>query len=400
MSGHAAIQKCLMIFVLIQSVCSSAHSHPKVDQAVQSFFKKSGATSASIAIYAKNKWVVESAYGEAKPSSRYDMASLTKPLATTLATLWVIEQGLGSLQEPLSLTIPEFTQCQWTFDRFPVHAQKYKWISPPVVDPAICARKNEVTVEHLLRHRSGLRDAVPIEGVTVAAPETQTDPVDLFTRSPIVAPPGEKFHYADINFIVLQRWIELKLRQKQKTLQSLIKNTLFSALQLSETGFFSSVTSSAMIPFIPTRKLVKPGVVHDPFSRALGSLGDGHAGLFSSLKDLKKLALLWMNGGGGVLGPHSIALATESDPSHPENTRRGLGWDIDSIPYSTYVKGPISKGFGHTGFTGTSIWIEPESQLIVITLTNRTYLSSAPHTLTAVNELRSEMAKLGVSLSL
>ncbi|MCM0604608.1 MAG: beta-lactamase family protein [Xanthomonadaceae bacterium] len=394
--------------VIIYLLCLSAFAVPKQEQlagkivpSVQAFFKKSGATAASIAIFSKDSWVFEGAYGSANATSRYDMASLTKPLSTTLAVLWLIDQGHGKLNEPISETIPGIKKCLYTYDRFPEHAKKLKWKAPPPTDPEVCAKKSEITVEQIMRHRSGFRDYVPLEGVAVAAPEMGVDPIDLFTESPILSQPGAVFQYADINFIILQRWIQAKLNQRGKTFQGLMKTVLFPALSLNESDFFSQSIDPSVIPFVPTLKDVKLGHVHDPFSYALAQNGDGHAGLFSSLGDIKKIAQFWLEGGQSQspLKSETIQLATSDTDDHLPGARRGLGWDIDSQPYSIFVRGPIQGGFGHTGYTGTSIWIEPKSKLIAIVLTNRTYLKADAKSVGATNDLRQYIATLGWELS-
>ena len=383
-----------VLSLFLQVTLASNNLKQDVDNAVKVFLKDSGATAASIAIYSQDDWQFEKYYGVATKRSKYDLASLTKPLITTYAVLWLIENHLAEKNELIVNTLPEFAKCKWVQEVFPVHSEKFKWKKPPEIDPLLCAKKSTMTVELMMRHRSGLRDVVPLDAITVAAVETGVDPITLFVESPLLAEPGATFHYADTNFIVLRKWVEEKLKPLGKSYQDILHEVLIPKLSLVDTGFFSDLKNHLSSTFIPTKSDVAPGIVHDPIARALGAKANGHAGLFSSLTDLKKIATFWMH-----VNSEPYLSATVSPEELPMGEKRGLGWDVDSSPFTESVRGPIDGGFGHSGYTGQSIWIEPKSKTIVIVLTNRTYLNENKKTAEATSELRKKIAALAWGLS-
>lgn len=374
--------KALLIWIWVYPMISPSQAQVeastfqgKVDDLATRFLKDSGATAASIAVFSNDAWVINSHYGEAKPETRYDLASLTKPLATTLLALWVASKGYGSLDERVSKTIPEIARCLHAFHRFPDFAKSLKWKVPLANNKKACAQKKSITVKDLLRHRSGLGDRVPLEAITVAVPFYNIDPVTLFIESPPVGIRDQSFHYADANFIILQRWLEIKLAAQKKKYHEVLMREIFPQLGLKKTGYFSLLGSLTTYVWAPTIKDQAGVRVHDPFSFAMSKKGEGHAGLYSNLEDIKTLATFWLKKGAGygLMKSYWLNLATHAERHHLAGDKRGLGWDVDSDPHSEFVKGPIPGGFGHTGYTGASIWIDPNSEIIVIALTNRVY---------------------------
>jgi uncharacterized protein YbbC (DUF1343 family) len=181
-------------------------------------------------------------------------------------------------------------------------------------------------------------------------------------------PPGSGFTYSDINFIVLGALVE---RVSGETLDAYTDHHIFAPLKMTHTRF---------VPPAPWRAKIAPtqydenehmlrGVVHDPTARRMGGVA-GHAGLFSTADDLAKFAQALLNGGGGILSPLAVTKMTQPEQPPAAPLLRGFGWDIDS-PFSSNRGDLFPIGsYGHTGFTGTSIWIDPTTQSYIILLTN------------------------------
>ncbi len=223
--------------------------------------------------------------------------------------------------------------------------------------------KGEVTIRELLTHYSGLREDVDLvqpwqgkeAGLKLAYAET-----------PILTP-GSQFKYSDINFIVLGALVE---RVSGTTLDAYCEKSIFKPLQMTHTRFMPPSAWRAKIA--PTqydeREVMLRGVVHDPTARRMGGVA-GHAGLFSTVDDLSKFAQALLNGS-TVLPQEMVEKMTT--PQQPPNSAalRGFGWDIDS-PFSTNRGDLLPVGsFGHTGFTGTSLWIDPTTRTYIIILSN------------------------------
>jgi uncharacterized protein YbbC (DUF1343 family)/CubicO group peptidase (beta-lactamase class C family) len=272
----------------------------------------------------------------------FDAASLTKVIATTPSILLLLEAGKLQIDAPVANYIPEFA----------------------------ANGKDRITLRHLLTHTSGLRSGIPgspswsgyKKGIELACAETPT------------AAPGSLFRYSDINFIVLG---EVVRRVGGKPLNEFAAERVFAPLKMVDTQF---LPPPSKIPRIaPTEKIgdqVLRGIVHDPTSRRMGGVA-GHAGLFTTAADLSRYSRCLLNQGEldgvRVFKPETVELM-HSVQSPPEiQTRRALGWDIDSAyagPRGKYF--PVGS-FGHTGWTGTSIWIDPFSHAFIIFLSNRNH---------------------------
>jgi uncharacterized protein YbbC (DUF1343 family)/CubicO group peptidase (beta-lactamase class C family) len=284
----------------------------------------------------------------------FDLASLTKVVATTPAVMQLIEQGKLRLNDPVSKYLPDFAQNG----------------------------KEDITVRQLLTHYSGLEPDIdlktPWEGKDTAYRMAFTDPPQ--------DPPGSRFSYSDVNFIVLGALVE---KVSGDTLAEYCARHIFAPLKMTHTRFLPPATLRSKIA--PTQydenDHMLRGVVHDPTARRMGGVA-GHAGLFSTADDLAKFAQALLNGGGGVLSPLSVEKMTtpEQPPSAP--VLRGFGWDIDS-PFSSNRGDLLPVGsYGHTGFTGTSMWIDPTTQTYLILLTNAVH----PRGKTNAIALRSKVA--------
>jgi uncharacterized protein YbbC (DUF1343 family)/CubicO group peptidase (beta-lactamase class C family) len=266
----------------------------------------------------------------------FDLASLTKVIATTTAVMQLVDQGKVRLNDPVVKYIPEFGQNG----------------------------KSDITVRDLMTHYSGLEPDFDLN-----PPWTGRDAGYglAFTSMPI-APPETRFIYSDINFIVLGVIVE---RVSGIPLDSYCAQNIFVPLGMAHTRFRPP---PEWLPQIAPTEYdehgqMLHGVVHDPRSRRMGGVA-GHAGVFSTADDLTKFAQALLDGGGPVLS--SFAIQKMTSPQQPPNatTLRGLGWDIDSPLASNRGEFLPVGSFGHTGFTGTSIWIDPTTQTYIVLLTN------------------------------
>jgi uncharacterized protein YbbC (DUF1343 family)/CubicO group peptidase (beta-lactamase class C family) len=263
----------------------------------------------------------------------FDAASLTKVVATLPSVMLLMEQGKIELEAEVRRYLPEF------------HAG--------------------ITVRHLLTHTSGLRPGIPKEPVWSGYDTGIKLAVELEPEGP----PDRFFRYSDINFILLG---EIVRRVSGIALNEFAAKNVFAPLKMDSTRFLPPEDWHPRIA--PTEKdqdgVMLRGVVHDPTSRKMGGI-TGHAGLFTTAGDLAKYARMILNNGAGVLKPETVKLMTTPQTMATVFERRGLGWDIDSIFSRPRGKAFPIGSFGHTGFTGTSLWIEPQSQTFVIFMSSR-----------------------------
>jgi len=265
----------------------------------------------------------------------FDLASLTKVIATTTAIMQLEQQGRVRLNDPVVKYIPEFGQNG----------------------------KDDIRVRDLLTHYSGLP---PDLDLTQSWSGRDTGYSMAFAVRPN-SPPETRFVYSDINFIVLGAIVE---RVSGTTLDRYAAQNIFSPLGMLHTRFLPPQDWLARIA--PTQydehNQMLRGVVHDPTSRRMGGIA-GHAGLFSTAGDLAKFAQALLDGR-SVLSP--LAIRKMTSPEQPPNLPlvRGFGWDLDS-PFASNRGELLPVGsFGHTGFTGTSMWIDPATRTYIILLAN------------------------------
>ncbi len=273
----------------------------------------------------------------------FDIASLTKVVATTPALMQLVEQGKIRLQDPVAKYWAEFKS----------------------------RGKDAITVGQLLTHYSGLRADLDVK----PAWSGYDTAMRLILAERPVAEPGTRFIYSDINFEILG---ELVRRVSGEPLDEYCAAHIFGPLKMGDTRFNPPAVFRERIA--PTEYISNGsrallwGVVHDPTARFMGGVA-GHAGLFSTADDLTVFVQMMLNGGtyNGVriLGPLTVEKMTTPQSPAGKQAVRGLGWDIDS-PYAS-ARGeffPVGS-YGHTGYTGTSLWVEPVSKTFVILLTNR-----------------------------
>jgi uncharacterized protein YbbC (DUF1343 family)/CubicO group peptidase (beta-lactamase class C family) len=316
-----------------------------VDSIIQQAIENKSIPGAVLLIGHDGKVIYRKAYGERSLEPQrapmtidtvFDLASLTKVIATTTAVMQLVEQGKVRMNDPVAKYLPEFAQNG----------------------------KEDITVRQLMTHYSGLEPdldlKMPWEGKDTAYKMA-------FSDAPAQAP-GSGFMYSDVNFIVLGALVE---RVSGETLDEYVVRHIFAPLKMTRTRFVPPASWRAKIA--PTQydenEHMLWGVVHDPSARRMGGVA-GHAGLFSTADDLAKFAQVLLNGGDGILSAAAVEKMTTPEQPPAAPVLRGFGWDIDS-PLSSNRGDFLPVGsYGHTGFTGTSIWIDPTTQTYIILLTN------------------------------
>ena len=289
----------------------------------------------------------------------FDLASLTKVIATTPAVMLLVERGQVDLNAAVHTYIPEFTG----------------------------GGKEAITVRQLMLHISGLRGDI----------ETQSDwhgqsaAIQKACAEKLVSVPGTAFRYSDINFFLLG---EIVQRVTTTPLEEFVAHEVFGPLQMTDTGYLPPESKLARIaPTEVADGKAYRGVVHDPTARHMGGVA-GHAGLFSTAADLARYARMLLNRGAldgvRIFKPETVDLMTSVQSPAGISARRGLGWDIDS-GYSGPRGALFPRGsYGHTGWTGTSLWIDPFSRTFVIFLSNRNHPDESGN----VGELRRTLGTL------
>ena len=280
------------------------------------------------------------------PETVFDLASLTKVVATTTAAMILFERRRLDLEAPVAETLPEFVV-----------------LSPPHQK----ARREAVTVRMLLAHSSGL----PAYERLYEFAENRKDLLRAAITTRLTADPGTRAEYSDIGFILLGEVLE---RIAGEPLDQFAQREVFDPLGLRRTWFVPPLDLRPQLP--PTehdrsfRKRVIQGEVNDENAWVMGGVS-GHAGMFASATDVALFAQCMLKGGAPLVKPETVALFTRRQ-EEPHGTSRALGWDTPSHPSSSGQRFSPSS-FGHLGFTGTSLWIDPKRQLSVTLLTNRTW---------------------------
>jgi CubicO group peptidase (beta-lactamase class C family) len=313
------------------------------------------------------------AYGmaEIEPDQRpmradtpFDLASLTKVVATTMAVMILLERGEFRLDQPVAYYLPTFSD----------------------------KGKGDITLRQLLLHESGLpawRDFS----------ETCSDSGDVIAEICAVEPkyaPGVRYLYSDLNMIILG---EVVRRVDGRRLDEFCREEIFEPLGMTystfnPTGDFAA--SAAATTRTEGRADVPDGAmligrVHDANAAVMGGVA-GHAGLFSTADDLAVFAQMLLNGGvygdTRILSPVTVARMTEEHLRVNSTVRRGLGWDLHSEEFCTAGDLLSASAYGHTGFTGTSLWMDPENDLFVVLLAHRLHPDGRQ---SAFNEVRARV---------
>src|SRR5271170_2805012 len=356
----------LFLAVVVACVCWQAFAQSagfsSIDTLVDQAVEQKQIPGAVVEIGHGGRVVFRKAYGERSlepvreamtVDTVFDMASLTKPLMTATAVMQLCEQGKVSFNDPVSKYLPEFA----------------------------ANGKQDITIRQLLTHYSGLPPDISLEDVWSGKEEGLRR---AFASVPVTAP-GVQFRYSDINFIVLGALVE---KLSGLSLDEYEARYIARPLNLEHTRFLPPASwQDSIAPTQYDNGVMLRGLVHDPTSRRMGGVA-GHAGLFSTAGEVAIYAqnLLDRLAGRPSKFPLSrLILEKMTTPGQPATgtALRGLGWDIDS-PYSSN-RGelfPIGS-FGHTGFTGTSVWIDPTSDTYVVMMANAVY-PNGPTNITAI----------------
>lgn len=296
----------------------------------------------------------------------FDLASLTKCLATATATMLLAHEGRIDLDDPVAKHLPHFGERD----------------------------KDSVTIRHLLTHSSGLRPWRPFHELLIerqnktgeqllATPEAREMVIDRICRSKLVHEPGAAAVYGDLDFVVLGALVEAVADQ---TLDAFCNDRIFEPLGMQHTRFLHNTAAGSPLPEAerrafaatencPWRDRIVWGEVHDPNASAMGGVA-GHAGLFAPADDVMRFAQALLDAWHG----RSDALPRETlrefarRQQIPEESDWALGWDTPTAGASSSGSHFSERSIGHLGFTGTSLWIDLEREAVVVMLTNRVHL--------------------------
>ncbi|MBT5020840.1 MAG: beta-lactamase family protein [Planctomicrobium sp.] len=369
----------LVAFCLIVSQHSFAQSRSaetvdssrltRIDRVVADGLRRGNMPGCVVRVGYQGEVIFEKAFGNrhVKPEKSpmtvdtvFDLASLTKPIATATSILKLSEEGLIDLDAPASKYLPEFNS----------HG------------------KDKITIKQLLTHQGGLIPDNSLKDYLEGRETAFAKINDLTLR----ASPGEQFIYSDVGFIVLGELIETisGLREDEYT-----SKHLFQPLKMTETGYVPAEDLKARAAITQERNDAwMQGEVHDPRAYEMDGVA-GHAGLFSTAQDLSRYAQMILNEGEldgvRILKPKTVAKMIA--PIEVSSGIRSLGWDKQT-GYSSNKGDLLSdQAIGHGGFTGTALWIDPEKQLYVIFLSNRVH----PDGKGSVNSLAGRIATIAVA---
>lgn len=335
-----------------------------IDEVVSAALERGEVTGAAVAVVRGREIVFHKAYGlrtrgpdePMRLDTVFDLASLTKALATAPSILLLVEQKKLSLAAPVARYLPAFGSKE----------------------------KEAITVEQLLLHTSGLRADSAVSDFTHGREEA----LRRIGALALASEPGARFEYSDLGYVVLGALVE---KASGEPLDVFARKSFYEPLGMRDTTFSPPPALAARAA--PTAKdedggAFLQGTVHDPRARALGGVA-GHAGLFSTVDDVARFATMLLNqgeaSGARVLAASSVAALTTPHDLPDDAGKRALGWDIDTR--FSGARGELG-GYGHTGFTGTSLWIDPARKVAVVVLASALY----PDGKGDVRRLRREVA--------
>ena len=336
----------------------------RIDDAVSASIKRGDCPGAVVLVVHGDEVVYRKAFGTRDGTTPmaadavFDLASITKPVATATSVMVLIEQGKLRLSDKVAKHWPEFA----------------------------ANGKADVTVEQCLLHTTGLTADNAIADYAGGKQKAFANIAAL----KLEAPAGTRFRYSDVGFLVLGELVE---RLGGMPMNEFAKKHVFDPLKMGDSGYLpAEELKKRCAPTGKRNGQTISGEVHDPRSFAVGGVA-GHAGLFGTADDLARYCRMLLRGGEldgkRVLGALTVKLFTEGR-SVPGGTR-SPGWDVDTS--FTAQRGelfPAGDGFGHTGFTGTSVWVDPPSKTTIVILTNRTFLSEKA----SVTELRRQVGTI------
>ena len=301
-------------------------------------------------------------------STLWDIASITKVVATAASTMRLVDQGKLDLDAPVGRYLPRFSG----------------------------GLKKQVTVRMLLDHTSGLKPYVPIYR---RAGRSKSRMVSLLYAQPLVRPPGDSAAYSDLNAMLLGLVIESVSRTP---LDRFADTAVFNPLGMEQTRFrVPARLKRSTAPSGIWRGQPVPGDVNDQNAAAFGGVA-GHAGVFSTGMDLARFAQVWLRGGMGPRGQWvTPATMRQFLTPGPRSGTRLLGWDSPDLNaeepsiFGTLIS---QSAYGHTGFTGTELWIDPTHDLFLVFLTNRAFDPKARDSMKGLKALRTEMSDAAIRL--
>jgi len=341
----------------------------RIDRVVADGLRRGNMPGCVVLIGHQGHIVFEKAYGHRQTEPErvpmtldtvFDLASLTKPIATATSVMLLIEQGKIALDDPVSKHLPEFSS----------HG------------------KDQITIKQLLTHQGGLIPDNALGDYKNGREQSYAKINELTLR----AAPGEQFIYSDVGFIVLGELVESISGQRQ---DQFTQERIFKPLHMLETGYLPGEKLKQRAAVTQQRNdSWMQGEVHDPRAYEMDGVA-GHAGLFSTAQDLARYAQMVLNDGEldgvRVLQPETIELMSSAVPV--SSGIRSPGWDKQT-GYSSNKGDLLSDtAIGHGGFTGTGIWIDPEQDLFIIFLSNRVH----PDGKGSVNSLIGRIATLAAA---
>jgi serine-type D-Ala-D-Ala carboxypeptidase len=348
----------------------SAERLGTIDRVVQRGIEAGGYPGASLVVGRKGYAVWQRGFGTldwtrksrvSASESLYDLASLTKVVATTTALMVLFDQGKVELDAPVSRYIPAFSG----------------------------GLKDRVTVRHLLTHRSGLPAGRNLWRIAQNPAEARAAVI----ATPVACTPGTCYEYSDLGADMLGFIAE---ELSGESLEAFLQKSVFRKLDMNDTRFLladADVARTAPTEIAPPRGYPLRGEVHDENAYALGGVA-GHAGLFSTAADLSVFAQMLLDGGvyngTRVIADSTVQLFTRRAAGH-----RALGWDTcaGGAGCGQFMS---ERAFGHTGFTGTSLWIDPDRQMFVVLLTNRVHAARASRPSKVIADVRNDLADAAV----
>ncbi len=305
-------------------------------------------------------------------STLYDLASLTKVIATTTALMLLVERGKVEIDAPVSRYVPEFNG----------------------------AGTAAITLRHLLTHTSGLRPTLPL----YRDARDSAGAMRLVHAATPVVPPGTRVVYSDLNAILLG---EIVQRAAGESLDAFARREILEPLGLTQTLFRPPPRLRARVaPTGVWRGRPVAGVVNDQNAAQLGGVA-GHAGLFSTAADVARFAQFMLRGGtlpGGrrLVKAETMRLFTTKAADFGRGSEaRAFGWQATPTGEQVSSAGVLlgARSYGHTGWTGTSVWIDPDRDLFVVLLANRAYAPRARRSFTLLKEVRGRVADAAAQAS-
>ena len=350
-----------------KSVGMSAERLRSIDRVIQRGLKAGGYPGAAVVVGRKGAAVWQKGFGNldwtnkqlgvTADSTLYDIASLTKVVGTTTAIMVLFDEGKLQLEDHVSRYLPAFSGG---------------W-------------RDSVTLRHLLTHRSGLPAGRDIWRVAMGPQHAR----DVVLESQLICKPGDCYVYSDLGADLLGMTVEAISGQ---TLDVFLNERVFAPLNMTSTMFRPADSLRARVApteVTPPRGYPIRGEVHDENAYALGGVA-GHAGLFSTATDLAIFAQMMLNhgefNGVRILSDSAVELFTNRAAGS-----RALGWDTcdGNGGCGSYLG---ARAYGHTGFTGTSLWIDPDREMFVVLLTNRVHAARAKRPATVISDVRADLA--------